>query len=353
MNPAPPNSNRTKTALITGITGQDGSYLCELLLLRGYVVHGIVRRSSMFNRSRIEHLRSDDKIYGHSLFLHYSDLNDTTPLRRIIRSVCPDEVYHLGGQSHVGLSFEIPESTCGEIASATLALLEILRDLEYPVKFYLAGSSEMFGRPDATPQNELTPFRPTSPYGCAKTFASNLCGVYREAYGMHTCTGITYNHESPRRGENFVTRKISLNVTRISQGQQEPLVLGNLQAKRDWGYAPEYVEAMWRMLQTQDPQDFVISTGVATSVRDFAEAAFLAVGIGVEFEGIGVDEIGRRTDSGAVVVKVDPRFFRPADPGLLLGDASLIHQKLGWRAEVRGVEVAQQMVGAELDDSAR
>lgn len=351
MNSSTFPSTQSNTALITGITGQDGSYLCEFLLKRGYVVHGIVRRASMFNRSRIEHLRKDTNVYGRSLFLHYADLNDATPLRRIIQNIRPDEVYHLGGQSHVGLSFEIPESTCEEIASATLGLLEILRDLDHPVKFYLAGSSEMFGQPADSPQNEQTPFRPTSPYGCAKTFAAHLCCVYRDAYGMHACTGITYNHESPRRGENFVTRKITLGVARIAAGQQNSLVLGNLSATRDWGYAPEYIEAMWAMLQSEQPRDYVIATGVATSVRDFASAAFREAGIEVNFTGEGIAEIGRRTDTGNIVIRIDPKFFRPSDPSVLVGDASCITRELGWHPQLRGTDIARLMVRSDLEPS--
>ncbi len=338
---------RPKTALITGITGQDGSYLSELLLGKGYEVHGIVRRASMFNRSRIEHLRANPDLYGRSLFLHYADLNDATPLRRIIQRVRPDELYHLGGQSHVGLSFEIPESTCEEIASATLGLLEILRDLDYPVKFYLAGSSEMFGQPDESPQNELTAFRPTSPYGCAKSFASNLCRVYRDAYGMLACTGITFNHESPRRGENFVTRKITHGAARIADNELDELVLGNLAATRDWGYALEYVEAMWAMLQVPHPRDYVIATGVSTSVRAFAQAAFDEAGVSVVFEGDGVAEIGRRTDNGAVVIRVNPKFYRPSDPSILRGDASAIQRDLGWQPRLKGTDVARLMLRSE------
>src|SRR5690242_13907449 len=264
----------SKIALITGITGQDGSYLTELLLQKGYDVHGIVRRTSNLQRSRIEHLRRDPKIYDKSLFLHYGDLSDMTTLRRIFREVQPSEVYHLAGQSHVGLSFEIPESTCDEAGMATLRLLEIVRDQGQPVRFYHASTSEIFGNAAESPQTEETPMRPTSPYGCAKAFATQLCRVYRQSYELFVCNGILYNHESPRRGENFVTRKIARAVARISRGLDSELVLGNLESKRDWGRAQDYVQAMWLMLQHAKPDDYVVATGAAHSVREFLEAAF-------------------------------------------------------------------------------
>src|SRR5690242_11327821 len=264
----------SKIALITGITGQDGSYLTELLLKKGYAVHGIVRRTSNLLRSRIEHLRRDPKIYDKDFFLHYGDLSDTTTLRRIFREVQPDEVYHLAGQSHVGLSFDIPESTCDEAGMSTLRLLEIARDQAHPVRFYHASTSEIFGNAAESPQTEETPMRPTSPYGCAKAFATQLVRVYRQSYGLFACNGILYNHESPRRGENFVTRKIARAVARISRGLDSELVLGNLESKRDWGRAQDYVQAMWLMLQHAKPDDYVVATGAAHSVREFLEAAF-------------------------------------------------------------------------------
>lgn len=326
-------------ALITGITGQDGSYLTELLLARGYVVHGLVRRASLFNRSRIEHLRHDPAIGGKTLFLHYGDLNDTTSLRRLFRQVKPSEVYHLAGQSHVGLSFEIPEATVQEVANATLGLLEILRDQEHPVKFYHAASSEIFGAPVTGPQDEETPLRPTSPYGCAKAFATNLSRVYRDAYGLFVSNGIAYNHESPRRGENFVTRKISLAVARIARGLQEELPLGNLDVSRDWGYAPEYVEAMWRMLQQPKPADYVLATGDSHTLADFLEAAFAAAGL-----------------DWRKYVKVDRRFVRPAEPVRLVGNARKAQAELGWTALTRMPALARLMVESDLaalDASAR
>src|ERR1700756_3046420 len=258
-----------KVALITGITGQDGSYLSELLLQKGYVVHGIVRRTSNLLRSRIEHLRRDEKIYGQKLFLHYGDLSDTTTLRRIFREVRPSEVYHLAGQSHVGLSFEIPESTCDEAGMATLRLLEIVRDQPEAVRFYHASSSEIFGNAAESPQTEKTPMQPTSPYGCAKAFATQLARVYRQSYGLFVCNGILYNHESPRRGENFVTRKVARAAAPILGGLGVDVVLGNLESKRDWGRAQDYVGAMWLMLQHDQPDDYVVATGEAHSVGEF------------------------------------------------------------------------------------
>ncbi len=337
-------------ALITGITGQDGSYLTEQLLEKGYEVHGIVRRSSQFNRSRIEHLRADSAIYGRGLFLHYADLQDATTLRRILRRVRPDELYHLAGQSHVGLSFEIPESTCEEVGMATLSLLELCRDCDHPVRVYLASSSEIFGTPGPgeIPQDETTPMRPRSPYGCAKAFATHLARVYREAFGLFVCAGITYNHESPRRGESFVTRKITSSAARIKAGQQESLSLGNLDARRDWGYAPEYTDAMWRILQGKGPDDFVLATGRATSVREFVFAAFRAVGIDLAFDGEGENEVGRGRHTGRALVTVDPKAFRPVEPGELLGNPARATQALGWTTQTRAPELAELMTRADL-----
>lgn len=334
-------------ALITGITGQDGSYLTELLLGKGYVVHGMVRRSSDFNRSRIEHLRSNPDIYGKRLFLHYGDLRDTTTLRRILIRTRPDELYHFAGQSHPGLSFEIPESTVQETANATLSLLEIMRDLESPPRLYMAASSEVFGIPDSTPQDENTPFRPATPYGCAKAFAANLCGIYRDAHKLHISCGIAYNHESPRRGESFVTRKITAAATRIAQGSEEVLELGNLSSERDWGYAPEYVDAMWRMLQQPEAGDYVLATGTSTSVRDFATTAFETVGINLDYNGQQEHEIGRDSKSGRIVLKVNPNFYRPGDPQSLVGNAGKALGSLAWKPSIRGAQVARAMMMAE------
>src|ERR1700694_4875037 len=310
-----PKMDRTKkTALITGITGQDGSYLTELLLEKGYAVHGVVRRTSNLLRSRIEHLRTDENIYGKSLFLHYGDLSDGTTLRRIFSEVQPNELYHLAGQSHVGLSFEIPESTCEEIGMATLRLLEIARDQPQPVKFYHASSSEIFGTATESPQTENTPLRPASPYGCAKAFATQLARVYRESYGLFVCNGILYNHESPRRGENFVTRKIARAVARIARGLDQELSLGNLDSRRDWGRAQDYVRAMWLMLQHSVPDDYVVATGETHSVREFVEAAFAVVDL-----------------PWKKFVKHHSSFDRHTEPTRLVGRADKIQKTLGWK----------------------
>ncbi|HET9857689.1 MAG TPA: GDP-mannose 4,6-dehydratase [Chthoniobacterales bacterium] len=321
-----------KIALITGITGQDGSYLTELLLQKGYAIHGIVRRTSNLLRSRIEHLRRDPKIYGKKLFLHYGDLSDTTTLRRIFREVGPGELYHLAGQSHVGLSFEIPESTCDEAGMATLRLLEIVRDQSPGVKLYHASTSEIFGNASESPQTEETPMRPTSPYGCAKAFATQLARVYRQSYGMFVCNGILYNHESPRRGENFVTRKIARSVARIARGLDVDLVLGNLESKRDWGRAQDYVAAMWLMLQHEKPGDYVVATGETHSVRDFVEAAFAVVDLPWE-----------------KYVKQDRAFDRPIEPARLVGRADKIQKMLGWKPSGSFELLVREMVEAEVD----
>jgi GDPmannose 4,6-dehydratase len=327
-------TNRNQnTALITGITGQDGSYLADLLLGKGYAVHGVVRRTSNLLRSRIEHLRRDESIYGKRLFLHYGDLSDGTTLRRIFSKVRPTEVYHLAGQSHVGLSFEIPESTCDEIGMATLRLLEIARDQAEPVKMYHASSSEIFGNATESPQTETTPLVPSSPYGCAKAFATQLARVYRESYGLFVCNGILYNHESPRRGENFVTRKIARVVARIARGLADELVLGNLESRRDWGRAQDYVVAMWLMLQHEKPGDYVVATGQTHSVREFVEAAFAVVQLPWE-----------------KYVKHDRAFDRLNDPAHLAGSAEKIKRTLGWQPTGSFAELVREMVEAELAD---
>jgi len=320
-----------KTALITGITGQDGSYLTELLLQKGYAVHGIVRRTSNLLRSRIEHLRRDPKIYDKRLFLHYGDLSDTTTLRRIFREVQPSEVYHLAGQSHVGLSFEIPESTCDEAAMSTLRLLEIVRDQRQPVRFYHASTSEVFGSVIESPQTEGTPMQPTSPYGCAKAFATQLCRVYRKSYGLFVCNGILYNHESPRRGENFVTRKIARAAARIARRLDRELVLGNLESKRDWGRAQDYVQAMWLMLQHDKPDDYVVATGEAHSVREFVEAAFAVVDL-----------------PWKKYVKYDAAFNRPIEPARLVGCSEKIRKTLRWKPSGTFQDLVREMVNAEV-----
>ncbi|MEP6699496.1 MAG: GDP-mannose 4,6-dehydratase [Verrucomicrobiota bacterium] len=320
-----------KTALITGITGQDGSYLAELLLAKGYAVHGVVRRTSNLLRSRIEHLRRREKMSGELLSLHYGDLSDGTTLRRIFAEVRPAEIYHLAGQSHVGLSFEMPESTCEEIGMATLRLLEIARDQPQPVKFYHASSSEIFGRATESPQTETTPFTPANPYGCAKAFATQLARVYRESYGLFVCNGILYNHESPRRGENFVTRKVARAVARIARGLDHALMLGSLESRRDWGGAQDYVVAMWLMLQHDKPDDYIVATGETHSVRDLVEAAFAVVDLPWE-----------------KYVKRDPAFDRPAEPTRLVGSPAKIKSVLGWTPTISFGDLVREMVEAEL-----
>ena len=325
-------NNSKKVALITGITGQDGSYLAELLLEKGYTVHGIVRRTSHLLRSRIEHLRRDEKIYGRCLFLHYGDLSDSATISRIIADVQPMELYHLAGQSHVGLSFEIPESTCEEAGMATLRLLEIVRSQRQPLRFYHASTSEIFGNACEIPQTESTPMRPTSPYGCAKAFATQLARVYRESFGLFVCNGILYNHESPRRGENFVTRKIARAAARIARNLDCELVLGNLEGQRDWGRAQDYVQAMWLMLQHHTADDYVVATGESHSVREFVEAAFAVVGLPWQ-----------------KYVKHDPAFERPTEPARLVGCADKIRGILGWKPTGTFRELVQEMVETEVD----
>ena len=320
-----------KVALITGITGQDGSYLTELLLEKGYTIHGVVRRTSNLLRSRIEHLRRDEKIYDKKLFLHYGDLSDGTTLRRIFQSVQPTELYHLAGQSHVGLSFEIPESTCEEAGMATLRLLEIAREQSRPVKFYHASTSEIFGNAAEVPQTEATPLRPTSPYGCAKAFATQLARVYRDSHRLFVCNGILYNHESPRRGENFVTRKIARGAARIARGSDVDLTLGNLESRRDWGRAQDYVGAMWMMLQHDVADDYIVATGETHSVREFAEQAFAIVDL-----------------DWKKFVKSDHAFDRPAEPAQLVGNADKIRKTLGWKPTGSFEQLVREMVEAEM-----
>lgn len=336
-----------KKALIIGITGQDGSYLAEHLWSLGYAVHGLVRRASLFNRTRIEDLRAAAAATPERFGLHYGDLNDATSLRRTIALVRPDEIYHLAGQSHVGLSFELPETTCQENGMAMLALLEIVRELGMPVRVYYAASSEIFGQPVAAPQDEATPFAPVSPYGVAKAFAVQMGRVYRASYGLYVCHGIAYNHESPRRGENFVTRKITAAAARIRSGSDEVLTLGNLSAARDWGYAPEYVDAMWRALQAPAAGDYVLATGRSTTVREFAAAAFAATGVDLVFEGEGVAETGRCRATGRVLLRVEPKYFRPAEPDRLVGHSARATTELGWRPSTLAPALAQLMVAAE------
>ena len=340
---------RDKTALITGVTGQDGSYLSELLLDKGYMVHGLKRRSSLFNTQRIDHLYIDPHVDQTRFHLHYGDLTDSTNLIRIMQEVQPDEVYNLGAQSHVQVSFDTPEYTANADAVGVLRLLEAIRILGITdqVRFYQASTSELFGN-TPPPQSETTPFCPRSPYGVAKLYAYWITVNYREAYGMYACNGILFNHESPLRGETFVTRKITRAAARIQLGVDPHLFLGNLDAKRDWGHARDYVEGMWRMLQQEDPHDYVLATGRATSVRTFCSLAFEQVGLPLEWRGDGKDEKGHCKKSGRILVEVDPRYYRPAEVDHLLGDPSLAREQLGWEPTTSLEELVREMVHKDL-----
>lgn len=344
-----------KTALVTGITGQDGAFLTELLISKGYVVHGIKRRSSLFNTSRIDHLYEDVNEPNPHLVLHYGDMTDSANLIRIVQEVQPDEVYNLAAQSHVKVSFETPEYTANANALGTLRLLEALRitGLEQKARFYQASTSEMFGLTQETPQNENTPFYPRSPYGIAKLFAYWITVNYREAYGVHASNGILFNHESPIRGETFVARKISRAVAAIKYGSQQCLYLGNLDAERDWGHARDYVEGMWRMLQQEEPGDFVLATGETHSVRHFAELAFAKADIAIEWSGSDLNEVGKNRSTGETLIRVDPRYFRPTEFEHLCGDAGKAHERLGWRHHTSFDELVTEMVTADLANMRR
>jgi GDPmannose 4,6-dehydratase len=343
-----------KKALITGITGQDGSYLAELLLAKGYQVHGIKRRTSMFNTARIDHLYQDPHTEHQKLLLHYGDLTDTSSLIHVLQLVQPDELYNLAAQSHVMVSFEEPEYTANSDGIGTLRLLEAIRTLGLVEKtrFYQASTSEMFGLVQETPQRETTPFYPRSPYGVAKLYAYWITVNYRESYGIHASNGIMFNHESPRRGETFVTRKITRALARIKVGLQDRLYLGNLDAKRDWGHARDYVEMMWLMLQQDQPKDYVIATGHQYSVREFVERAAERLGIGLQWKGEGVDEQGLDAE-GRAIVAVDPRYFRPAEVETLLGDASKARSDLGWEPRTSFTELVSEMVAEDLKEAER
>jgi GDPmannose 4,6-dehydratase len=341
----------SKTALITGITGQDGAYLAEFLLSKGYIVHGIKRRASSFNTDRIDHLYQDPHEKDVRLKLHYGDLTDSTNLIRIIQEVQPDEIYNLAAQSHVGVSFETPEYTANADGVGTLRVLEAIRilGLEKKTRFYQASTSEMFGKVQEIPQREMTPFYPRSPYGAAKLYAHWITVNYREAYGLYACSGILFNHESPLRGETFVSRKITRALTRIQVGLQDTLHLGNLDSRRDWGHARDYVRAQWLMLQQAVAEDFVIATGVQYSVRDFVVAAGALLDMNIAWKGDGIDEVGIDTKSGRTLVRVDPRYLRPTEVETLLGDPTKAREKLGWTAEVTFSELVAEMVESDLD----
>jgi len=345
-----------KIALITGITGQDGSYLAELLLEKGYVVHGIKRRASSFNTDRIDHLYQDPHVSDPRLVLHYGDLTDSTNLIRIIQQVQPDEIYNLGAQSHVAVSFESPEYTANSDALGTLRILEAVRilDMINKTRIYQASTSELYGLVQEIPQKETTPFYPRSPYGVAKLYAYWITINYRESYGMYACNGILFNHESPRRGETFVTRKITRGLSRIDAGLDQCLFMGNMDSLRDWGHARDYVEMQWRMLQNDKPEDFVIATGRQETVRRFIELSAQQLGWGgIQWSGQGVEETGARADTGAVVVRVDPRYFRPAEVETLLGDPTKAHAKLGWTPTTTLEELVAEMVASDKQEAAK
>jgi GDPmannose 4,6-dehydratase len=342
-----------KKALITGITGQDGSYLAELLLRKGYEVHGIIRRSSSFNTGRIDRIYRDPHESGVRLFLHYGDLNDASSINKVLRDVRPDEIYNLGAQSHVRVSFDVPEYTAEIDALGTVRILEGIRESGLNTRFYQASSSELYGKVVETPQKETTPFYPRSPYACAKAYAFYITQNYRESYGLFACNGILFNHESPRRGETFVTRKITRAAGRMKLGLQERLYLGNLDAKRDWGFAGDYVEAMWLMLQQQEPEDYVVATGETWSVREFAERVFARLDMPLEWQGSGSAEKGIDKNSGKVLIEIDPRYFRPAEVDLLLGDPTKAFGRLGWKPKTGFDELVAMMVDADLELAAR
>ena len=342
-----------KVALITGVTGQDGALLAELLLDKGYVVHGVKRRSSSFNTARVDHLYQHPHAEGRRFQLHYGDLTDSTNLIRIIQEVQPDEVYNLAAQSHVAVSFETPEYTANSDALGTLRILEAIRilGLQNKTRFYQASTSEMFGEVREPIQSESTPFYPRSPYGAAKVYAYWITVNYREAYGMHASNGILFNHEGPTRGETFVTRKITRAASRIHLGTQDCLYLGNMEAKRDWGHAKDYVEGMWRMLQQDEPDDYVLATGEAYSVRQFVELSFAELGMTIRWQGSGVEEEGVCEETGQTVVRIDPRYFRPTEVEFLLGDATKARDRLGWTPQHSFSDLVRDMVAADLAEA--
>ena len=342
---------KQKTALVTGVTGQDGAHLSRLLLDKGYIVHGVKRRSSSFNTARIDDIYLDPHERQTRFFLHYGDLTDSTNLIRLMQETKPDEIYNLAAQSHVQVSFETPEYTGNADALGTLRLLEAIRilDMTKTVRFYQASTSELYGKVQEIPQRETTPFYPRSPYAAAKLYAYWITVNYREAYGMHASNGILFNHEGPLRGETFVTRKITRAVAAIEKGMQDCLYLGNIDAKRDWGHARDYVEGMWRMMQQDEPDDYVLATGETHSVREFVELAFAEVGRTIVWEGKGVDEVGRDKASGKITIKIDPRYFRPTEVDLLLGDPAKALKKLGWKHTTTFRELVTEMVAADRE----
>ncbi len=337
-----------KKALITGITGQDGSYLAELLMEKGYEVHGIIRRASSFNTRRIDHLYKDRHEEDVNMFLHYGDLTDSSNLNRLIEKIEPCEIYNLAAQSHVQVSFEVPEYTADADGLGVLRLLDAIRETGVEARFYQASTSELYGKVAEVPQTETTPFHPRSPYGVAKQYGFWITKNYRESYGLHASNGILFNHESPRRGETFVTRKITMAAARISRGLQDCLYLGNLDAQRDWGYAKDYVDIMWRMLQQDQPDDYVVATGEMHSVREFIECAFARVGCTIKWQGAGRQEVGIDTASGNTVVRIDPQYYRPCEVEQLLGDPSKAKRQLGWEPRVKFEELVQIMTDGDL-----
>ncbi len=337
-----------KKALITGITGQDGSYLAELLLDKGYEVHGIVRRSSSFNTDRIDHLYKDQHEENVKMFLHYGDLTDSSNLNRLIEKIKPTEIYNLGAQSHVQVSFEVPEYTAEVDATGTLRLLDAIRETGVDCRFYQASTSELYGKVQEVPQTETTPFYPRSPYAVAKQYGFWIVKNYRESYGLHASNGILFNHESPRRGETFVTRKITMAVARISRGVQKCLYMGNIDAQRDWGYAPDYVQMMWMMLQQDTPDDYVVATNEMHTVREFIEKSFSCVDIEIVWEGEGVSEVGKNKATGDIVVRMDERYYRPCEVEQLLGDPSKAKKQLGWEPKVKFEQLVEIMVKGDL-----
>jgi GDPmannose 4,6-dehydratase len=336
-----------KKALLTGITGQDGSYLAEILLDKGYEVHGMLRRSSSFNTGRIDHLYNDPEILNSKLFLHYGDLTDSSNLNRLLEKIQPDEIYNLGAQSHVKVSFEVPEYTAEVDAIGTLRFLDAIKDINLKTRFYQASTSELFGNVQEVPQSESTPFYPRSPYGVAKLYGYWIIVNYREAYDLFACNGILFNHESPRRGGTFVTRKITQAAARIKYGLQQDLILGNLEAKRDWGFAPEYVDGMWRMLQLDEPKDLVLATGETHTIKEFVDLAFKELNMELKWTGQGIEEVGIDRQTGKILVRVDPKYFRPTEVEILIGDPSKAKEYLNWEPKVKFEELVKIMVESD------